>query len=259
MIAAIEDITVNDGVNPRESLLVAGGGAAGLNILQIASTLGCERVLLPSTAGALSACGAQFSDIVSEFSGSRYAQTGEFDLAAVNAMLNDIDGRIADFEVELRGRGIGDFRREYFVEARYSGQQFEVEIPLPVARFEDEGDVRRLVGVFNDFHERLYAVSDPGSEIECINWKGRLTARLDKPKPPRAADGGGATPPPDRRQRAYFAGSGEVETGVYYGATLPAGAEIVGPAIIEEPTTTIVIDPGARARVTAHRNYLLIP
>lgn len=260
MIAAIEDITVNDGVNPRESLLVAGGGAAGLNILQIARTLGCERILLPSTAGALSACGAQFSDIVSEFSGSRYAQSGDFDLTAVNDMLSDIDDRIAGFEAELRTRGISDFRREYFVETRYAGQQFEVEIPLPVSRFENEGDVRRLVGVFNDFHERLYAVSDPGSEIECINWKGRLTARLDKPKPPRAVEGaGGAAPRPDRLQMAYFAGTGEVETGVYYGTTLPAGTEIAGPAIIEEPTTTIVIDPGARARVTAHRNYLLIP
>ena len=76
--------------------------------------------------------------------------------------------------------------REYFVEARYVGQQFEVEIPLPVRRFAAAEDVRRLVEVFNDFHERLYAVHDPGSEIECINWKGRLTAGLDKPRLQRA-------------------------------------------------------------------------
>ncbi|MGD9536354.1 MAG: hydantoinase/oxoprolinase family protein [Alphaproteobacteria bacterium] len=260
MIAAIQDITVNDGVNPRESLLVAGGGAAGLNILQIARTLGCERALLPSTAGALSACGAQFSDIVSEFSGSRFAHSGEFDMAAVNAMLDDIDARIAGFEDELRARGVTNFQREYFVETRYVGQQFEVEIPLPVRRFASAADVRRLVEVFNVFHERLYAVRDPGSEIECINWKGRLTAHLEKPRLLGAeAARGGAAPKPDRVQRAYFAETGEIETGVFYARSLPVGAEIAGPAVIEEPTTTIVVYPGMRVEVTAHRNYLLFP
>jgi N-methylhydantoinase A len=119
--------------------------------------------------------------------------------------------------------------------------------------------VRRLVDVFNDFHERLYAVHDPGSEIECVNWKGRLTARLDKPRLQRTDQAAAAAPKPDRVQRAYFAETGEVETGVFCAASLPAGAEIAGPAVIEEPTTTIVVYPGMRARLTAHRNYLLFP
>ena len=51
---------------------MAGGGASGLNVVPIARELGCRRVLLPSTASALSACGALFADIVSEFSHSRY-------------------------------------------------------------------------------------------------------------------------------------------------------------------------------------------
>ena len=59
MLKAIEEITVNEGVNPRECILVAGGGAAGLNILPIAEALGCRQVLLPKTAAVLSACGAQ--------------------------------------------------------------------------------------------------------------------------------------------------------------------------------------------------------
>jgi N-methylhydantoinase A len=67
MIKAIQEITVQDGVNPAESILVAGGGAAGLNILPIAKALGCAKVLVPSTAGALSACGGQYSNIVTEY------------------------------------------------------------------------------------------------------------------------------------------------------------------------------------------------
>ena len=80
MVGAIKDITINQGIDPRESLLVAGGGAAGLNIVPIARELGCRQVLVPRTAGALSACGGQYSDIVSEFTQSRFAYTGRLSL-----------------------------------------------------------------------------------------------------------------------------------------------------------------------------------
>ena len=55
MVAAIREITINEGVDPRDGLVVAGGGAAGLTIAAIAASLGCRQVLLPRTAGALSA------------------------------------------------------------------------------------------------------------------------------------------------------------------------------------------------------------
>ena len=259
MIAAIQDITVNDGVNPRESLLVAGGGAAGLNILLIAGALGCDRVLLPRTAGALSACGAQFSDIVGEFSQSRYAHTGFFDFAAANGVLDGIDQRLDGFEQELRARGVASFTREYFVEARYLAQQWEMEIPLPTHRFNGDGDVATLRDTFNEIHERLYAVKDPASHLECMNWKGRLTAHLDKPRLVAAASGARHAPTPDRHSNAYFSGLGRVDTPIYLGASLGVGASIEGPAIIEEPTTTIVVYPKMRAEVTALHNYLLAP
>ena len=257
MIAAIQDITVNDGVNPRESLLVAGGGAAGLNIMLIASALGCDRVLLPRTAGALSACGAQFSDIVAEFSQSRYAHTGFFDFAAVDAALDGIDQKIAAFERDLAARGITRFSRDYFVKARYLAQQWEMEISSPVRRFASPADVETLRANFKDIHERLYAVKDPGSHLECMNWKGRLTAHLEKPRLKREPAGVGHAPKPARQSQAFFAGLGRVATPVYDGAALAVAARLAGPAIIEEPTTTIVVYPGMRAEVTPFHNYLL--
>ena len=79
MIKAIQEITINQGINPQDSALVAGGGAAGLSIMPIARELGCERVILPRTAGALSACGMQLSDIVAEHSVSRLTISDNFD------------------------------------------------------------------------------------------------------------------------------------------------------------------------------------
>ncbi len=80
MIKAIGEITVNDGLNPRESVIVAGGGAAGFNIMPIARELGCDTVILPKTASALSACGMRYSSIVFEATRSRFTASNEFDI-----------------------------------------------------------------------------------------------------------------------------------------------------------------------------------
>ena len=87
MIKAIHEITVSEGVNPRESVIVAGGGAAGLNIMPIARELGCSTTILPKTASAMSACGMQYSDIVFEQTRSRVTMSGSFDLDGVNTAL----------------------------------------------------------------------------------------------------------------------------------------------------------------------------
>ncbi len=257
MIKAIQEITIQDGVNPGESIIVAGGGAAGLNIIPIAEALGCRKVLLPRTAGALSACGGQFSNIVTEFSASRYAHSAGFDFDGVGATLSGIAERMDRFEVELRGRGIDRFERQYFVEARYINQQWEMEIPMPMDRIETGGDVERLVETFHDVHFRRYAVKEEGGAIECINWKGRITAFLDKPSFPSEPAAGPTPPAPRRTMPAFFGEAGSLDTPFHLGDDLAPGMVIDGPAIVEEPTTTIVVYPGSSATVTAGRNYLL--
>ena len=78
MIKAVEDITVHDGVNPADSVLVAGGGAAGLNIVSIGKSLGCKKIIVPKAAGAITASGAQYSDVAIDFSGSLLRFNGGF-------------------------------------------------------------------------------------------------------------------------------------------------------------------------------------
>jgi N-methylhydantoinase B len=259
MIKAIEEITVNDGVNPRESVLVAGGGAAGLNILPIAQALGCRRVLLPKTAGALSACGAQYSDIVSEFSSSRYARTDRWPFEEVSEALENISSEMDAFEAELRGKGIDEFERKLFVDSRYLNQQWELELRMPSEGIRNEVELAELVDAFHETHERLYGVREPGASLECLNWKGRLTARLDRPSPDAMQAAKRAGVAPQRSAKAFFPEDGECETPVYLGDSLPEDALITGPAIIEEPTTTVVVYPGMRARVSSRGNYILEP
>ncbi|MGH3042446.1 MAG: hydantoinase/oxoprolinase family protein [Gaiellaceae bacterium] len=257
MVQAIKEITINEGVDPRESLLVAGGGAAGLNIVPIARELGCSRVLVPRTAGALSACGAHYSDIVAEFAVARLTTTADFAFGEVNDALAGLDSAIDDFSRGLRTRGFAGFRTDYSVEAHYPYQVWDVEIPLASGRFETATDVDLLADGFHRAHERIFAVSEPGQQVECVNWKGRLTVPLERPPLPAVASNGQGPPEPLATRRTYFEELGEQQASIYLSETLRPGASIVGPALIEEPTTTIVVYPGSSATVTPRDNYLL--
>ena len=239
------------------SVLVAGGGAAGLTIVPIARALGCARVLLPRTAGGLSACGAQYSDIVTEYSASQYAHSADFDYEAVATVLRQLRAQGEAFGAGLRARGVTDQRTDYFVEARYLNQQWEIEVPLIGTSIETADDLAALVEAFHRTHERLYAVREVGGVVECINWRVRLTALRDKPVMAPETSCGASFPRSDRLARAYFEPQGEAETPIYLGADLGSGMIVAGPAIIEEPTTTIVVYPDACAARTVLGNYLI--
>lgn len=256
MVRAIGDITINEGVNPRESTIVAGGGAAGLNIMLIAQELGCERVVLPKVASVLSASGMQYANIVAEETASLVSLSSRFDAGKVNATLAELKARLDRFRRGLGARG-KDSRIDYFAEARYLGQIWELDTPLAGGRFDGEADVGALVEAFHEVHERVFAVRDEGSPVEVVNWKARLSAKIASSAEPRVAGPvAGGTPSPAVRP-CYFGTATPVETRIFKPADLVPGASIAGPAIIEEPTTTLVVYPGMTATVSAAGNFLL--
>lgn len=253
MVTAIEDITVREGIDPRESVLLAGGGAGGLAATAIADSLGCRRVLVPPTAGALSAAGTQLCDIVMEFSSSRFADLKQFDLDAVNRMLEELESDAQAFAEHLRKRGLTEFTFERFAEARYAHQVWELETPLAMSRFDSPEDIARLEEAFHCVHERVYGFFDRAQTVECPYWKLRLRARIRKPDL-------AVTPverhAPARAGRAYFAGHGWVEIPILSSHTEGVVC-LAGPAIIAEPYTTIVVPPAWRASRTTSGSFLL--
>lgn len=255
MVTAIREITINEGIDPRESMIVAGGGAGGMTIARIAEALDCSRVLVPRTAGALSAFGCQFSDLVMEFSVSRRVDTNRFDADAANGALAEIRRGIDEFFARL---DVSPERRraEYFVEGRYPYQIWELEVPLARERFDSEADIQAMVQAFHNVHERVFAVKEPGQYIECIYWKGRATAILSKPMLERIEHHDG-TPPEPRAWRMCSFGEGAIEVPCYLGSSLRAGHRLRAPAIVEEPTTTVVVYPGWALEVTDTGDYLL--
>ena len=258
MVRAIQEITVNEGVDPRQALLVAGGGASGLNIVPIARELGCATVVVPRMASALSACGIQYSDLISEFGVSRFARSRSFDYEAVNEALARIDRQAERFAEGLRGRGILEFTTSYSVEARYAYQLWELEVQLAKGRFDGPEDLEDMVSRCDHLHERNFAVTAPGQELECVYWRGRTRAHIDKPAVGAGATNGSQpTATSEKTRRTFFPETGTCEAPIYIADDLRPGVSIPGPAIVEEATTTIVVQPNSTAVLDTSDRYVL--
>ena len=242
MVQAIADITVNQGIDPVDAVLLGGGGAAGLNSTFIARRLGCKKVVIPEIGAALSAAGALMSDLTAEYRATLFTTSGKFDRPAVNQTLQRLAEKCQSF-IEGAGKGSVKQTVEFGVEARYAHQVWEIEVPLQKGSFDSDADVDALVQDFHAAHEELFAFRDSESLVEMIGWSATVRCRLAtfESRNLRHLNGGHDLPP---SRRVYFAEHGEVEAALHRFEALPQGQAHSGPAIIESPFTTVVIDPG---------------
>lgn len=256
MVGAIREISVNQGTDPRECLLLAGGGAGGMNVVDIGRDLGIATALVPRGAGTLSAVGAQMSDLVTEFARSEVISTARFDHARAERTLAELDAEIDGFLADINGTGTAAERvvRTYFAEGRYPDQVWDLRVPFGFSERKLTPDaVERSVTDFHDLHERTFAVSDQDVPVEYQNWIARVEINLPKPSPAIAADDSWR---PYRRRDVWFDGRPH-GTECVHGSSLTPGSAVDGPAIIEEATTTVVLPPGSRAEVTRFGSYLI--
>ena len=176
MLGAIEEITVKQGIDPRRTVLIAGGGAAGFNAAAIGRRLGCRTTLFPELAAALSASGGILSDLVFSDARIRYVRSDAADPAAVAAVLDALAATAARFLA--KSGDPADAAIDYWVEARYPQQTWEIEVPLAWPNPDRVADIAALVDDFHAAHKALYAVADPASPVEFIAWRVRASANL---------------------------------------------------------------------------------
>lgn len=258
MVAAITEIVIWQGVDPREYPLFVGGGAGGLHVANIAKELEMKEILISSIGGVLCAMGAQYSDAVGEFFKSYYTETRSFDYEGVNKALEEIEEQGRDFLSRI-GTKPGAGRLDFYSNSRYSYQIWEITVPLRGSRIRNEAELAQFTNDFHDAHERIFAVKEPGASLECLLWGVYSTLETTKPKmveqsyageDPSAALIG--------KRKAYFKElGGLVDTPLYKGDKLGYGNKINAPAVILEETSTVVISPGWSATVTKSGNYLL--
>ena len=126
--------------------------------------------------------------------------------------------------------------------------------PFPL----DEAALERLKAAFHARHEELYTYSEPQSVVEVVNVESAILGQVDRPRRMVIARGKGADQARSSTRPMIFTADGtRHETPVYAGAALGAGDSVTGPAVIEEVTTTIVIEPGWTAELHESGVYVL--
>lgn len=256
IVSAIREMTISQGLDPRSLTIVAGGGASGMNVVQIARELGVSRVVLPKTAGALSASGALNADVISDFAASCFTSAANFNFEEVAAARVELNRQADDFTEEISALEATSVTVEYTVDARYPGQVWELEVAVPDGGVATEADLAALEEAFHAEHLRVFQVNDPSQRPEFLVWKQRVIARLERPKVP-VNESGSNDPNPVRHRAVGFATGDVDETPVYRGAQFAAGTQVQGPAIVLEPTTTLVLDPGALLHVADSGDYII--
>ena len=258
MVGAIENITVNEGIDPRESYLVCGGGATPSHIAEIASVLGIRRFLVPRLAAGLSAFGGLVSDIRFDELATLQTDAREFDFEGVNAVLAQLSGRGQAF-LDRAGVPAEQRRLTYAFMGRYRYQSWDIEVPVtldgPAIR---EADLPLLLRAFHDMHERIYSIKDERDIVEFITWKVSATGlnTIGTGTSVRPPAGAAAPAEPAENRRVYVHEAGEiVDLPVYNGRALPVGTNLSGPCIVEEETTSLFLLPGMTATTTPADAY----
>ena len=256
MVSAIEQITIHEGIDPRETVLVGGGGAAGLNVNAIARRLRCPEVIVPSVGPVLSAAGALISDLVRSFELTLRTTDREFAFEDVNRALDELERRCEAF-IEGPGSGALSSDISFTVEARYPHQVWELEVPLPARRLAGPADLEALCESFHRKHRDVFAIADEGSKIEFESWHARARCRLGAPVAGTAAPRDSSVPP--ERRDIRLADGKQVQADVWHVDRMPIGDRLAGPAVVQTETTTVVVDAGSEFELLPSGTLRLYP
>jgi N-methylhydantoinase A len=258
MAAALNVVSVQRGYDPREFVLIVAGGAGPIHAAPIARDLEIPLVLIPRESSVFCAAGMLISDLKHD-----YVRTYARDLEKVVVQeVTRLYKEMTDTALKtLQAEGVAKSKAVvgYSADLRYVGQFNEVEVPVVGKGTIRNADLAQLVDQFHARHEALYGYSMKGTPVELINL--RVTGRGLTPKPKFER----STPARFKvekarigRRKAWFDGAFR-EVPVYDGLVLQNGHTIRGPAILSQPTTTIVVPPDFDLKCDEYNNFLMYP
>lgn len=252
MANAIREITVMRGIDPRDFILVAFGGAGPLHATSLADELDLATVVVPVNPGVLSAYGMLQTDTRHDAVQSFYVRVAELTDEALEAALSDLEER-ARLMVKEDGFDDQAITLEPSADLRYSGQEYTVTLPLDTSR----GMKALIEGIpdqFAEAHDVRYGHSNPGEAVEFVNLRMAAFGGMTRPRPQALPPGD--APAPSAIERTWF-GDTWFDTPVYQRSELPAAAELAGPAIVLEDACTTLVPPTWTARVSGHGHLVL--
>lgn len=260
MVAAIEEITVREGINPRDSFFVCGGGATAIHIAEMVDILGLKRYMIPRFMAGLSAFGGLISDIRKEESAVLLTSDVAFNVDGVNQVLARLM-QAGDAFLAEAGVASGNRQFEFALLGRYEYQSFEIEVPFEVRDGKiSAADLPTLVEAFHKMHERIYSIRADGDVVEFTAWKLRAIGKRsgqDIWQKNTLADHAGAVSHKGKRG-VYQQEIGRIEAlPVYELSGLGASARVDGPCLVEAETFTAYLKQDHQGEIDRYGNLVV--
>jgi N-methylhydantoinase A len=251
MATELSKLMATAGVDPRRYALVAFGGAGPTHANLLAEEASLDTVLVPTAPGTFCALGAILADVRRDY--VRTARhlvaptgtAGRDEWPQVAAVISALEEEALAW-VAREGALIGEHSIVISLRVRYPEQAYELEIIVPEEQ-RQRLDAATVAALFHAEHQRLYGFVEPTSPVQVTTVRLGVIGRVPPVTLPRAASHRAAATGTRRiRHRGR-----DVEVEVHERAGLGAGSIVAGPAIVEQPDTTVLILPGWVARTDA--------
>ncbi len=259
MAAAVREIAVKNGYDPRDFPLVTAGGAGPNHACMIALELGIPLVLIPRESSIFCAAGMLRSDLKHDFVRTYPTRLDRMDREQFRALFREMRDEGVGL---LGGEGIAGDRVSFqlTVDLRYVRQYHEVGVELTWEEAE-ACDPAAIAAKFHPQHDALYGYSlaDKGTPVELLNLRLSAVGRTDKPSlVPEPRSGPDPSAAFKGRRRAYLPREKRfAEVAVYDGMKLAHGNRLAGPVIIEQVNTTTFVTPEFCVAVDCFGTYTL--
>jgi N-methylhydantoinase A len=245
LAAAIKEVSVMRGIDPRDFSLLAFGGAGPLHAAAVAEELGMRTVLVPPLPGNFSALGLLIADVRRDFVRTRISATAKTAMGDVHANLGAL---LRAGEAELESAGFAPDRRRFAasLDMRYAGQSFELSVPVAI----DVASIGEIDRGFGEVYARRYGATR-NATIEIVNYRLAAWGLSEKPQLPAIARGTRTLATAESGMRAVVFDRRERQVKIFDRSRLPVGQIVAGPVLIEEAGSTSVVPPGWNAELNA--------
>lgn len=254
MANAIRLITVERGIDPREFDLVAFGGAGPLHAVALAESVGIPRVIVPPNAGLASAFGNLLVDLRVDRSETHAYRTSQLDVKRVDERFTSLT---QEAELELRKEGFaGTPVILRSISMRYLGQNYEQDISVPAGQI-TEKTIDDLCNRFHQQHDAFYGYSISGEVMELIHFNVSVIGERTKVVLPSQQLRSTTVSDTSITRKVFLRGKEYVDCVVRRRKDLTPGVTVLGPAIIEDEDSTVMVPQNGELSIS-DKGLLLI-
>lgn len=252
MARGIRFVTMERGMDVKDFSLIAFGGAAPVQVIDLAEIVGVKEVIIPPSPGVLSAFGFLVADLAHNYVKTRYSICSKTNWEEVEKIFYELEER-AKIQLEKDNVFSADMEITRSIDMRYIGQSHELNVNITGIK-----DIDESLNRFHEAHERHYGYSMPWEEVALVTY--RVVAKGIRTKPEvklkeQIIDGNKKARKGERL--VHFKDKGWMKCDVFDREILPPGCTVHGPCIIEEWDTTTIVNDGYCGRIDQYGNIIL--